>query len=56
LMRGIAFAAIMGIIAILIHSTVDFNLQIPSNAMMFMILLAMAWLALMLERRDQHRR
>ena len=56
LMRGISFAAIMGIVAILIHSTVDFNLQIPSNAMTFMILLAMAWLALMLERRDQHRR
>lgn len=56
LMRGISFAAIMGIIAILIHSTVDFNLQIPSNAVLFMVLLAMPWLALTLERSNQRRR
>ena len=46
LMRGISFSAIMGITAILIHSTVDFNLQIPANALTFMLLLAMAWLSL----------
>ncbi len=51
LMRGLAFASIMGIIAILIHSSVDFNLQIPSNAMLFMVLLAFAWIALHLDRR-----
>lgn len=45
LCRGIAFSAIMSIIAILIHSTVDFNLQIPANAATFMIILAMAWIA-----------
>ena len=44
-MRGIGFAASMGIIAILIHSTVDFNLQIPANAALFVSLLAFAWLA-----------
>ncbi len=48
-MRGISFAAIMGITAILIHSTVDFNLQIPANALTFMLLLAMAWLSLHLK-------
>jgi O-antigen ligase len=46
LMRGISFAAIMGITALMIHSTVDFNLQIPANALTFMLLLAMAWLSL----------
>ena len=51
LMRGLAFASIMGTIAILIHSSVDFNLQIPSNAMLFMVLLAFAWIALHLDRR-----
>ncbi len=31
LMRGMAFSSIMGVTAILIHSTVDFNLQIPAQ-------------------------
>lgn len=46
LMRGLSFAAIMGITSILIHSTVDFNLQIPANAFTFMLLLAFAWIAI----------
>ncbi len=45
LMRGLSFAAIMGILALLIHSSVDFNLQIPANALSFMLLLALAWIA-----------
>lgn len=40
----------MGIIAIGIHSTVDFNLQIPANAFLFTILLALGWLSLHLKR------
>ncbi len=52
LMRGISFASIMGITAILIHSSVDFNLQIPSNAATFVILLAFAWISLSLGRRE----
>ena len=48
--RGVAFGAMMGITAIGIHSTVDFNLQIPANAMLFSILLALGWLALHLGR------
>ena len=44
LYRGLGFASLMGVIAILIHSTVDFNLQIPANAMMFMLLLSLAWI------------
>lgn len=45
LCRGIAFGATMGIIAIMIHSWVDFNLQIPANAFTFVVLLALAWVA-----------
>jgi hypothetical protein len=30
---------------------VDFNLQIPANSMYFMVLLALAWIALSLDRR-----
>jgi len=52
LMRGMSFASIMGIIAILIHSTVDFNLHIPANAATFVILLAFAWISLSLGKRE----
>ncbi|MFT5426247.1 MAG: putative inorganic carbon (HCO3(-)) transporter [Gammaproteobacteria bacterium] len=45
LMRGISFAAIMSICAMLIHATVDFNLQIPANAATFMLILSMAWIS-----------
>ena len=46
LMRGLSFAAMMGILALMIHSAVDFNLQIPANALTFMLLLAFAWISL----------
>jgi O-antigen ligase len=45
LMRGLSFAAMMGITALMIHSAVDFNLQIPANALTFMLLLAFAWIS-----------
>lgn len=45
-MRGISFASMMGITALMIHSAVDFNLQIPANALTFMQLLAFAWISL----------
>ena len=54
LARGLAFGAVMGITAILIHSTTDFNLQIPANALAFMFILALCWIALSFERR-RHR-
>ena len=44
-MRGLSFAAMMGILALMIHSSVDFNLQIPANALTFMLLLAFAWVS-----------
>ncbi|MBE0618972.1 MAG: O-antigen ligase family protein [Burkholderiales bacterium] len=46
LMRGLSFASMMGILALMIHSFVDFNLQIPANALTFMLLLAFAWISL----------
>lgn len=39
LKKGMAFASLMGISAIAIHSTVDFNLQIPANILLFMVIL-----------------
>jgi O-antigen ligase len=52
LMRGMSFACVMGVTAILIHSWVDFNLQIPANAVLFMVLLALGWISLYHDRRD----
>ena len=45
LMRGMSFATIMGTTSLLIHSTVDFNLQIPANAATFMVVLALGWIS-----------
>ncbi len=46
---GMAFASFMGILSILIHSTVDFNLQITSNAALFMMLMGMSIISLHLK-------
>jgi len=43
-MRGIACGILMAIVAMLIHTAVDFNLQIPANAATFVVILAMAWI------------
>jgi O-antigen ligase len=37
-MAGVALACSAGLIGILVHSLVDFNLQIPSNALLFLFL------------------
>ncbi|AOE83175.1 O-antigen ligase family protein [Pseudomonas sp. TCU-HL1] len=42
---GVGFGAAMGIIALLIHSSTDFNLQIPANAATLVVLCAIAILA-----------
>ncbi len=42
---GIAFGVAMAIVGLLLHSTVDFNLQIPSNALTIVVILAMGWIA-----------
>ncbi len=51
LCRGVAFGTSMGIIALMIHSWVDFNLQIPANALTFVVLLALGWAAYSVNRR-----
>ncbi len=50
LMRGVSFACMMGVTSILIHSWTDFNLQIPANAALFMVLLALGWISLYHDR------
>jgi O-antigen ligase len=41
--RAISFACLGSIVAILLHSLADFNLYVPANALIFVIILALAW-------------
>lgn len=55
LARGVAFGALMSMVALMIHSWVDFNLQLPANALMILMIMATAWIAAALPRaRDTH--
>lgn len=45
LLRGMSFAAMMGLISLLIHSSVDFNLHIPANAALLTMLCSFAFIA-----------
>ncbi|NSL54043.1 O-antigen ligase family protein [Uliginosibacterium aquaticum] len=53
--RGMAFGVAMAICSLLIHSWVDFNLQIPANALTFCVLLALVWV-LVPRRADKNQR
>jgi O-antigen ligase len=41
--RGVGIGALMAMGCMALHSTVDFNLHIPANAMTFTVLLAAVW-------------
>jgi O-antigen ligase len=47
-MKASSFGCIMSTLALAIHSTVDFNLHIPANAMLFILCAALGWIALYL--------
>ena len=51
--RGIAFGCLAGTISLLIHGTADVNLQIPSNTLLFILLLA---IPIALDQASQQRR
>jgi O-antigen ligase len=40
--RGVAMAVLMASLCMAIHSTVDFNLQLPANALTLMCILGLA--------------
>ena len=50
LMRGTAFGVSMAICWLLIHSSVDFNLQMPATSFTATVMLALAWVAASLGR------
>lgn len=52
LMKAMGFSACMAMIAIAIHSTADFNLQISANAATFMVILALPYVAYCVDRKS----
>lgn len=56
LARGVAAGVVMAIISLAIHSVVDFNLQIPANALTFSCILALAWCLPVRSRKRNGRR
>ena len=53
LMKGTAFGCMMAIIGMLIHISVDFNLQAPANAVYFVLIITLAWQSRYLLRYQQ---
>ena len=53
---AVAMAALLGITGILVHSFIDFNLQVPGNAAWFYVLCALAATSDRLESRQRIRR
>ncbi len=51
--QGICFSVLMAISVLLIHSTVDFSLQIPANASLICVILALGWVAFYWHQRTQ---
>jgi O-antigen ligase len=55
LMRGTAFGCMMAILGMLIHISVDFNLQAPANAVYFILILTLSWQSKLLLRGQRHK-
>ncbi|MCK7598415.1 O-antigen ligase family protein [Microbulbifer sp. CAU 1566] len=54
LMQGVAFAAVMAIVAELIMLTTDFHLQAPATAIYFLMMLGLGWKARFMESAKRH--
>ncbi len=55
ILKSAGFAAMMGILSLMIHSSTDFNLHIPANALLFTLLCAFACNAYSMEQ-QQHQK
>lgn len=49
--RGLSFGALMAMVGMAIHASVDFNLHIPANALLMVVVLALGWAAAALPER-----
>ncbi|STQ89919.1 O-antigen ligase family protein [Iodobacter fluviatilis] len=52
--RGIALGVLMAMLEIFLHSLVDFNLQIPANALLFTVIIALGWSTAQVDKQTQH--
>jgi O-antigen ligase len=52
LILGACFSSLMAMVAMGIHSTVDFSLQLPANAATFMVLVALPWVVSVARREN----
>lgn len=50
LAKGLSFSTIMACCAVMMHSLVDFNLQVPTNAMLITCILSLGWSSGFIER------
>lgn len=50
-MRAVGFASLMAIVSLMVHATVEFNFQLTANASTFMVILALPYLAMTVDRR-----
>lgn len=55
LYKGIAFGCAMAIVHMLLHISVDFNLQSPANTLLFLTILTLCWLVRYLPSDNQKR-
>jgi O-antigen ligase len=53
--KGIAFGCAMAIVHMLLHISVDFNLQSPANTLLFLTILTLCWLVRYLPSDNQKR-
>lgn len=53
--RGMAFGVAMAVSCLMIHSFVDFNLQIPANALTFVVVLSLVWVIVPLSNHKKAR-
>lgn len=49
---GICFGVTMGVVAALLHASVDFNLHIPGYSAYFVVLMALPWVRIRTDSRD----
>lgn len=56
LFQAMAFAPMMSIIALILHSTVEFNLQIPALAATLVVIMSLAWVVRHLPSKERKRR
>ncbi|BBN82639.1 polymerase [Pseudoalteromonas sp. A25] len=56
LLKGVAFGCCMAILHMLIHNTVDFNLQAPANTMLFLLILSLCFIVKNMPEQNRYKK